>query len=173
MPDQFLSIKEAADRYQKAEITIRRLVRSIVKESQNQNRNFIFPSETEAVTLRKQKKPFSYGISVELLEKVYSATPQTQSSSETSGNTSTVYVALLAEQMKVKDEQIRALTQALDALTERQRETNILMKGLQERFLLPEAKPVQAADAEESIETKPKSKSKKAAPQKRSGWWLW
>jgi peptidoglycan hydrolase CwlO-like protein len=141
---QFLSIKDAALRYQKAEITIRRFVRSVIEKERAKERTFVHPLPQEVVRLRKQRRPFSYTISSELLERHYG--PVTDSALQKNHAQAQGYLALLeqtnaafAEQLKVKDDQIRSLSQAIDGLSERQRETNILMKGLQERLLLPAA----------------------------------
>ena len=145
MSKQYLTIKEAAERYSKAEITIRRLVRDIVKKSQHKDRTHIHPKASETAKLKKQKKPFSYAVSLDLLDRTYgnamkdAAAKVSGSKKQEAGE----YLSLLkgtneelSNQLKVKDEQIRALNQALDDLSERQRETNILMKGLQERLLI-------------------------------------
>ncbi len=138
-PKEYLSIKDAAERYQKAQITIRRFVRAMLEKEKNADRTFIHPLPKEALDLKKKHKPFSYTIAVDLLEKHFglaavppksSAAPDDYRSLLEKTNMS------LADQLKVKDEQIRVLAQAIDDLSERQRETNILMKGLQERLLL-------------------------------------
>src|SRR3989344_46492 len=123
MDTSYLTIKEAADRYAKAEITIRRFVRNIVKASQSADRALIRPSQTEVEKLQKKNKPFSYAISVDLLERAYHSAPAgTAAPQSPSAAAEKPYVALLAEQLRVKDEQIRALNQALETLSERQRE---------------------------------------------------
>ena len=56
----------------------------------------------------------------------------------------------LQSQLLVKDDQIKQLAQAIEELSQRQRETNILMKGMQEQILLV------------------------SGEQKKQGWWrLW
>jgi hypothetical protein len=52
---------------------------------------------------------------------------------------------MLRDQLQVKDEQIKSLNDKIDNLIERDRETNILLKGLQDRFLyLEKPKPEQS-----------------------------
>ncbi|MBM3227308.1 hypothetical protein FJZ27_00365 [Candidatus Peribacteria bacterium] len=136
----YISIKEASIRYQKAEITIRRFVRSVLEQEKCAERTMIHPLPSEAVKLKKQKKPFAYTISEDLLKKQYGE-GSASSASHGSGHGSYMHLLErtnrnLEDQMKVKDEQIRVLAQAIDGLSERQRETNVLMKGLQERFFL-------------------------------------
>ena len=68
---EFLTIKEAADKYAKAEITIRRFVRNVVKENDEFQRSCIQPSPDEVEKLKKSSKPFSYKVSSELLDNHY------------------------------------------------------------------------------------------------------
>jgi exonuclease VII large subunit len=142
MTTEFLTIKEAAERYQKAEITIRRLVRGIIHESTHTDRTHIRPDPSEVKKLKSKKKPFSYAVSADLLERAYKK-EQGREVSVSTEQEKVPYVKLLERmnesmqnQLTVKDDQIRALNQTLDELSERQRETNVLMKGLQEQFLL-------------------------------------
>ena len=60
---------------------------------------------------------------------------------------------LLRDQLKVKDEQIKDLGGKIDQLIERDRETNILLKGLQEKVLiLEQPKPEQTGQDKENKE---------------------
>lgn len=148
MKSEFLTIKDAADRYGKAEITVRRLVRQIVQKERTPNRRLIRPSVTDAAHFHKKKKPYAYSISTELLKKAYGdamekvvdALVGTRKGIEDDAgilaNVLRKANEQLERQLSVKDEQIKALNQTLEDLSERQRETNILMKGLQERLLI-------------------------------------
>lgn len=182
----FISIKDASIRYQKAEITIRRFVRSVLEQEKNADRQLVYPLPIDAVKLKKSKKPFAYTISEELLNRHYGATGTSPS---TSASTHGSYMHLLertnhnlGDQLKVKDEQIRVLAQAIDDLSERQRETNVLMKGLQERLLLsaPKEDIVEGIVGEGRGEGKTRLKSHKAKKaeksrknRRRSWWKLW
>lgn len=140
---EYLSIKEAAERYSKAEITIRRFVRNVLKSTASHERKLIRPPPHEAMKLKKQKRPFAYTINSALLSEKFSA----ESAPKVGKHTEippAEYMSLLQrtntgllEQMKVKDDQIKALNSTLESLSERQRETNVLMKILEERLLLP------------------------------------
>lgn len=59
---------------------------------------------------------------------------------------------LLKDQLKVKDEQIKDLGGKIDQLIERDRETNILLKGLQDKVLMLE-KPQQTDETGQPDET--------------------
>ncbi|MBI3331510.1 hypothetical protein HYZ99_00945 [Candidatus Peregrinibacteria bacterium] len=155
MPTQtFLSIKEASERYGKAEITIRRFVKAVLEKHASSERKQVRPLPDEAVKLKKQKRPFAYTISEGLLREKFGAAAESaeQKKEEMS---EAHYLSLLEktnagllEQIKVKDQQIGALNTSLEQLSERQRETNLLMKLLQDKLILP-------------------------APQLKRRWWSW
>jgi hypothetical protein len=80
---------------------------------------------------------------------------------------------MLRDQLQVKDEQIKSLNDKIDNLIERDRETNILLKGLQDKFLYldkpkneqsrtvsEKAETVQAADEPAKIVKGPEEKNK-------------
>ena len=153
-PQEFLSIKEAAERYSKAEITIRRFVRNVLKNSSAKERQMIRPLPDEAAKLKKKGRPFAYTINESLLKEKFFA-EQGMEKTPKAEIPPAEYMSLLQrtnagllEQLKVKDDQIKALNSSLEGLSERQRETNVLMKILEERLLLP-------------------------APTVKKSWWAW
>jgi len=69
-------------------------------------------------------------------------------------------IDFLKEQIKVKDEQTKDMSNKIDQLIERDRETNIILMKLQDKvFMLEGAKPKQTEPAEtaEQVETKPEA----------------
>lgn len=61
---------------------------------------------------------------------------------------------MLRDQLQVKDEQIKSLNDKIDNLIERDRETNILLKGLQDKFLYlekPKAEPARGTGGKDEI----------------------
>lgn len=137
----YLSIKEAAEKYGKAEITIRRLVRTIVSDLKHGDRHMITPSPKEAQQLKGKRRPFSYSVSPQLLEKHFAAANGAPRGVKLGHGPD--YIRLLEktnetlqDQVRVKDGQIHALQNSIEGLSERQREMNILMKGLQQQLLL-------------------------------------
>jgi hypothetical protein len=181
----YISIKDASIRYQKAEITIRRFVRSVLEKEKNADRLLVHPLPADTVKLKKSKKPFAYTISEELLKRHFG---ETGSSNAMPSSSHGSYVHLLertnlnlGDQLKVKDEQIRVLAQAIDDLSERQRETNVLMKGLQERFLLsaPKEEIVEGIVEEGNVVggmkgvngTKATKGKKGTKTEKKGSWW--
>lgn len=153
METTFLSIKDASQKYGKAEITIRRLVRSIVNDASSGDRGMISPAPSQAQKLKLKRKPFSYTLSTDLLEKHFGATATAPRARHLERGPE--YTRLLEQtseglkqQLVVKDEQIRALNTSIQALSERQHEMNVLMKGLQQQLLL-------------------------TSGRKKRGWWLW
>lgn len=162
---EFLSIKDAAEHYRKAQITIRRFVRSVLQKEKGKERLLIRPLPKEATKLKRGHIPFSYTIAEGLLEKHFGFAGGERAKE---GSVDEVRALLekmnmsLTDQLKVKDGQIRTLAQAIDDLSERQRETNILMKGLQEGLLLagPEPQIIHAPSA-------------RAKAMKKRWWKLW
>ncbi|PIQ76341.1 hypothetical protein COU78_05545 [Candidatus Peregrinibacteria bacterium CG10_big_fil_rev_8_21_14_0_10_49_24] len=156
----YLTIKEAADRAGKAEITIRRFVQSVVKEqTRSPKRKLIRPTAAEVQDLKKRKQPFSWKIADELIEKHYT---QDESSVKKAGMSSKANIGMSETlqrelqskegQLQIKDEQIKALTEIVQSLNERMREGNVLMASLQQHLALPEARSEEKE--EESTEKK-------------------
>lgn len=165
MPEEFLTIKEAADRYGKAPITIRRLVREIEQQRAGERRQFVQPDASTVDELKQQGKPFTYTVSTRLLNNEYvsESTDREEKSQTPATSAESEIVAILKQtnqslnqQLTVKDEQIKSLNQTLDAINERQREANVLMRGLQERL------PIPAETASRQIHTATRSDMKKA-----------
>ncbi len=142
----------------------------MLEKEKSVERTFIHPLPKDAAKLKKEHKPFSYTIARELLEKHYGAAGAQPSPAIQKGIPDEYRTLLerinmsLTDQLKVKDEQIRVLAQAIDDLSERQRETNILMKGLQERLLL-------AAPQPDIVEATPGPSNPKKS--KKRWWRLW
>lgn len=147
---QFLTIKEAAEKYGKAEITIRRFVRGVLKAEDQKQREQIRPLPGEVEKLKKKSKPFTYSVSADLLEDQYGKDAGKTSAAKKAKINEVADEAFLEllkktnssleEQLRVKDQQIKSLNQSLDDLGERQRETNVLMRGLQQQFLIGSGK---------------------------------
>ena len=142
----YLSIKEAADKAGKAEITIRRYVQSIVKDQPKSNdRQMIQPSVDEVKDLKKKKKPFSWQSSEDLIVKKFAEQAKAAQAKKQAGANADVMNTLQTEltskqdQLQMKDKQIEALTEIVQSLNERMREGNVLMASLQKHLALPEA----------------------------------
>lgn len=160
--EKVITIKEAAEKYDRAEITIRRLIRSIVKNEEHADRDHIHPSPDEVQKLKKKSKPFTYSVDKILLDKVYGEIEKVKAAKQEiatkqDAGMQTEYFDLIKTQLEVKDQQIRALTQSLDEMNVRSREMNVLMKGMQEgMFQLPSNKKVVQVEQE-----------------KKGRWWFW
>lgn len=169
--DQVITIKEAAEKYNKAEITIRRLIRSIVKDESSDDRAFIHPKPAEVQKLKKKQKPFTYSVDQVLLDKIYGEVEKVKEAkaqnAAASSNTSVVpeseYFDLLKQQLAVKDEQIKSLHQSLDEMTVRSRETVGVMKMLQENM----------TNLPTSLEKKIPDNVVEANSDKKGHWWFW
>src|SRR3989344_8504078 len=115
----FLSMKEAAGRAEKAEITIRRFVQSIVKEqASSSQRKHIQPTPAEVRTLKKQKRPFSWKISEELIAQQFQqhAAPQAAVKSQERAKEDTALFSILQSELESKKEQMRAKDDQIQAV---------------------------------------------------------
>lgn len=177
---QFLTVKDAMKLVGKSESTIKRLLREITNDVDHEDREFIQPSHDEVEERRKAGEPYIWKISSALLEKRYPQKKSDQPGSDdaqaasSSRSADGEIISVLREQLVSKDRQLQTLENQLNKKdeqisnqNERMRETNILMKDLQQRLVI--AAPAKPADiviendpeqgtvtAEEPIESKEK-----------------
>ena len=186
MPEEFITIKEAALQTGKAEITIRRFVQRIVKGT-DAKRAMLQPSPDE-LQQHVDGPPPAWRISTKLLSEQFPS-PEQGSESAAAGYVPSDEAPIVAvlkaqnatmeKQLEVKDEQIKSLTTLVhslgDQLNDRLQESNVLMKGLQERMALPErTKPPIITVLPTEIPVQP-ARSKRTAKKEvskpsRSGW---
>lgn len=150
-----LTVSEACKFTGKSESTIKRMLREIVADPAHPERRLIDPPHDEVERRKAAGDSYMWHIDTELLLKRYppaTASDESKPSGQSDSALQGVVVEVLQEQLRSKDEQIRTLETQLDRkddqiadLNERQRESNILMKALQERLTI--APP--ASDTEE------------------------
>jgi hypothetical protein len=150
-----LTASEAIKLTGKSESTIKRMLREIVADPMHGDRALIDPSHDEVEKRKAAGDSYVWRIAPELLLKrfpVESTGEAPTADAPTGQPTSNLVVTILREQLQSKDEQIRTLEIQLDRkddqianLNERQRESNILMKELQQRLAI--APPVESKSA--------------------------
>ncbi len=150
--DQHLSVSEAREFTGKSESTIKRLLREIVANPQHVDRLFILPSAKEVERRKAAKEPYVWKIDRQLLLRRFPQEGVAESGGVSAGpvNTHTELVMqVLQEQLRSKDEQLRTLEKQLDrkddqiaSLNERMRESNVLMRELQQRLAIAAPQPV-------------------------------
>ncbi len=176
--DQHLSVTEARKLTGKSDSTIKRMIREIVQDAGHAERSFILPSHDEVERRKKSNEPYVWKIDRELLRRRFdvggqSAEPVEAPPQAAGGGEQSIVFQVLREQLKSKDDQLRTLETQLDRkddqisnLNERMRESNILMKELQQRLAIaapaPQPSRSEVMDAEQGIET-PKTKPQKSA----------
>lgn len=160
---KYLTVKEAMKLVGKSESTIKRLLREITKQDDHEDRDLIQPSHSDVEERRKAREPYIWKISSDLLEKRYpkeNAEQGTEAAERTSTTRSVdnEIIAVLRDQLESKDRQIQTLENQLDKKDvqisnqhERMRETNTLMRDLQQRLVI--AAPPNATDI--VVETTP------------------
>ena len=149
MSDDFITIREATKLTDKPDITIRRLIRHLLKQNN--------PEATQMIKQEQAGGGFIYKISKDYLLKELKISepvkepelkekkeiPDKQGINRETETPEIVreIIKTLKSQIYIKDKQIDSLGNKIDNLIERDRETNIILKGLQDRvFLLEGAK---------------------------------
>jgi len=152
MDHEFLTIKQAAERYVVSDITLRRLAREITRDDKHQFGECVRPGVSQLEELKRDNKPFEYELNTKLLGVRYKQ--RERESEEGSGEVGDARADvgsaamsvlestndLLRDQLKVKDEQIRQLNESLRAMQQQQTATTMVLTRLTERLpLLTEA----------------------------------
>ena len=196
--DQHLTVSEARQFTGKSESTIKRLLREIVADPQHADRLFILPSAEEVERRKAAKEPYVWKIDRQLLLRRFPQEEAAESGGATQAGPASTHTELvmqvLQEQLKSKDEQLRTLEKQLDrkddqiaSLNERMRESNVLMRELQQRLAIAPPKPataeafVESSDRTESVTPSPapqpakpsvaKPREKSQKNPKRTGMW--
>lgn len=176
--DQHLSVTEARKLTGKSDSTIKRMIREIVQDAGHPERSFILPSHEEVERRKKSNEPYVWKIDRELLRRRFdvggqSTEPVEATTPATGEGEHGIVLQVLREQLKSKDDQLRTLETQLDRkdeqisnLNERMRESNILMKELQQRLAIaapaPQPSRSEVMDAEQGTDS-PKAKPQKSA----------
>ena len=168
MTEPFVTVAESRKLTGKSESTIKRLVREIVADASHPDRTSIQPSHDEVEQLRASKQQYVWQIDPALLMRRFPPSPASgaangvRTANQPAGD---LVIHILQQQLQSKDLQIRSMENQLDRKdeqianqNERQRETNILMKELQQRLAL--APPVRT-----NSETATVVPSSKTAPR--------
>jgi hypothetical protein len=182
--DEFITIKEASKIAGKSELTIRRLIKKAL----------LSPTDRKLIKREPQSNsknsPFVYKLHKSLITQVSSqvisqmitqAEPLTsQARGKHKGGATQVSsqmisqmgdtIGILKAQLEVKDTQIKDLSHKVGEFIERQRETNILLKGLQDKMLLLEAhrEPKSRGEIEQNL-SKPIKMEQKATKSHKTG----
>lgn len=158
MDHQFLTIRQAAERYSVSEVTLRRLAREVTRDERHELREYVRPGQAELEALRSENKPYEYELSTKLLSLRYQLKTQTpeegspviEDARADIGSATTKVLEstneLLREQLKVKDDQIRQLNDSLRAMQQQQSATNMILVRLSERIPLLAGPEPQRAD---------------------------
>jgi hypothetical protein len=178
--DQHLTVSEARQFTGKSESTIKRLLRDIVGDPQHVDRLFVLPSADEVERRKAAKEPYVWKIDRQLLLRRFpqDETPVTASGgvpSGPTGNPSDLVMQVLQEQLRSKDEQMRTLEKQLDrkdeqiaSLNDRMRESNVLMRELQQRLAITAPKAATNETVVDSAETPANTPSKPASSKTSS-----
>lgn len=187
---QFLSVKEAAQMTGKSASSIRRVIYPIIHDDQHPDRKEIQPDIAQVQELRMKGENFAWRVSEELLrrEVPVDKTPSPpQSAVSGEGNESQANAALLSmlrAELEIKNGQITQQSELIgkqmeliSGLSERLREGNILIGGLQKQLTLaaPVSRPTpEAHNAKiEKSATEKGSKASSKSPKPKRGFFRW
>ena len=179
MSDRFLTISEAEQFTGKSRSTLRRFIDGIVKTENSADRQLLKPTPEEAVALREQNQPFAWKVSEELLRRQFLKPEETPAAVEKGtgdapmGGDSSRLVAVLEKSVSMLERELAEKNGQIAAMNERLRESNILLKDLQQRVALPPA----PAAASPMVDVAPKptdattqTAGESSTPKKRSFW---
>ena len=146
MTEQFLSLTEAEKHTGKSRSTLRRFVESITKPDTHADRGLLRPSVEEVELLHANNQPFSWRISIGLLDRQY---PEEGSRAESASGetTSPDLVGLLRETISILKNDVEEKNKQIGQLLERQREQNFLLKQTSEQLTTLKAGREAADDA--------------------------
>lgn len=143
---RILTVKEAAKLTGKSPSSIRRVIYPIIHDDAHADRPHISPSVEEVQALRLKGENFAWRISEELLQREVPITPLSEkpnSPSQPAGNGQSELLAMLREELHIKNQQINQHSELIakqmeliGGLGERLREGNILIGSLQQRLAL-------------------------------------
>ncbi len=161
MPD-FHSIREATQVTGVSVTTLRRFIRAIVADEGHPDREHLLPTVEDVRRMKAAGEQFTWKISDELLKREYGERSWSKASSGEDFGPLGEVLALLRdqlrsadEQLKVKDYQIASQVEIIHSLNERIHEGNVLMATVQKQVALaepakpknePAAKPVKAVE---------------------------
>ena len=143
---EFLTVKEAVKLIGKSESTIKRLLHEIVKSPDHADRTSIQPSAEDLKRKREAGEPYAWRIERQFLLRRFPIDPDSKKQpgeSPSPNNASSPVIEVLREQLHAKDRQLEVLENQLDRkdeqiaqYNERLRESNVLMKDLQQRLAI-------------------------------------
>jgi hypothetical protein len=181
----FLTVKEAARLTGKSPSSIRRVLYPIIENPSHPDRSHIEPSVDDVQRLRLNGENFAWRLSEDLLRREVRVDPGAEkgsggSSTKLSGQPDADLLTMLRRELEIKNQQITQQGELIakqmelvSGLSERLREGNILIAGLQQRLALtdgrdaPAPEPVKAKRTPAPPAEKGSKAAAKAKPKRR------
>jgi hypothetical protein len=145
----FLTVKEAAQLTGKSTSSIRRVIYPIIHDDQHPDRGEIQPDIAQVRELRMKGENFAWRVSEELLRREVRVEPPSPPHAKlaeegSSSHANTALLSMLRAELEIKNGQIVQQSELIgkqmeliSGLSERLREGNILIGGLQKQLSLP------------------------------------
>ena len=181
MADRYLTISEAEKFTGKSRSTLRRFIDGIVKADSSPDRHLLTPTPEEVLAFHAQNQPFTWKMSEELLRRQFLKPDESTTADGEKGSgganesDSSRLVTVLEKSVAMLERELTEKNTQIAAMNERLRESNILMKDLQQRVALPAAKttgtqPLDYRRPDSAVETP--STGESPQPKKRRFGWL-
>lgn len=135
MEQQFLSLAKAEKHIGKSRSTLRRFVDSITKIENHPDRQFIKPTPTEVTEFHKNNHPFSWTVSIQLLDREFKKEPE-PSPTPTANDGSSSAIELLQQTIGMLKHELDEKNRQIAQFQERDRETNILLQRTTEKLVM-------------------------------------
>lgn len=160
MEEQFLSLTKAQEHTGLSRGKLRRFVESITKPDSHPDRHFIQPSPEEVAGLHERNHPFSWKISVELLDREFKKEGSVDSKNQSASSKTSSTEKLLEETVKMLKDELKEKNNQISKYQEREREKNILFKNaLEKLMLLTEGQSQTAASDAVTVDLRPEPES--------------
>lgn len=183
----FLTVTEAAKLTGKSASSIRRIIHPITKDDAHPDRSHIQPGAEEAKALRLKGENFAWRISEELLRRALPAEPAAEKGNGASSARPPLsgdggLLDMLRRELDIKNLQITQQSElivkqmeVMNGLSERLREGNILIAGLQQRLALSDGrdaappKPAKGSDQTDNNASEPVKTKRPVSPGPEKG----
>lgn len=173
MTDEFLSLKEAEKHTGKSRSTLRRFVVSITKQDDHADRKLIQPTVEKVKKLHSENHPFSWMVSVELLDREFSKQGSPVMENPSQNSSSNEMVGLLKQTIAMLEKELNEKNSQIAQFQISQHETNVLIQQNTEtlKLLTGATKSNEAVTVSTSAKTEEGINHSQSTKRKRKSFW--
>ena len=179
MTEQYLSLKEASLHTGKSRSSLRRFVEKITKAHDHPDRSQIKPNVDEVAKLHAESHPFSWRVSMALLEREFAKQGTASQEQNQSHQQTTANQELLSQTIMMLKTELDEKNKQIAEFQERQRETNVLLQQTTEKLMLLTDGKKQKEKTDNAVTVYSSNEAqqgirpldKKVEPEKRETFW--